>query len=115
LNDLGKDRVKGDEPVHGLGRPGLFWRIRSWVRYGTSLRVKLIVPVLLIAFLVVGALTWVAFVSLYSSITSIYEQRARSVAAVISKSMQEKEYVLYYSSVGSSTATSRWWLSPSSG
>jgi len=89
--------MKGDEPVHGLDRPGLFWRIRSWVRYGTSLRVKLIVPVLLITFLVVGALSWVAFVSLYSSITSIYEQRARSVAAVISKSMQEKEYVLYYS------------------
>jgi len=96
LNDL-KDERKRDEAVRGLGRPGLLWRIRSWIRYGTPLRVKLIVPVLSIALLVVGALSWVAFVSLYSSITSIYEQRARSVAAVISKSMQEKEYVLYYS------------------
>ena len=96
MNDL-KDERKRDEAVRGLGRPGLLWRIRSWIRYGTPLRVKLIVPVLSIALLVVGALSWVAFVSLYSSITSIYEQRARSVAAVISKSMQEKEYVLYYS------------------
>ena len=90
--------MEKDDIVRDKGlRPGLFWRVRSWARYGTSLRVKLIVPVLLIALLVVGALSWVAFVSLYSSITSIYEQRARSVAAVISKSMQEKDYILYYS------------------
>jgi len=89
--------MKRDEVVPAIARTGALWRIRSWVRYGTSLRAKLIVPVMLIALLVVGALSWVSFVSLYSSITSIYEQRARSVAAVISKSMEEKEYVLYYS------------------
>jgi diguanylate cyclase (GGDEF)-like protein len=72
-------------------------RLRSWVRYGTTLRVKLIVLVLLIACLAVGALYWFSFLSLQTSIVSIYEQRARSVAAVISKSIQEKEYILYYS------------------
>ncbi|MDD5219093.1 MAG: diguanylate cyclase, partial [Candidatus Bipolaricaulis sp.] len=58
---------------------------------------KLIVPVLLLACAVVGALSWFAFVSLHASIASIYEQRARSVASLISKSIQEKDYVLYYS------------------
>jgi sensor histidine kinase regulating citrate/malate metabolism len=72
-------------------------RFRSWVRYGTTLRAKLIVLVLLIACFVVGALYWFSFLSLQVSIASIYEQRARSVAAVISKSIQEKEYILYYS------------------
>jgi len=71
--------------------------LRSWIRYGLSLRVKLVVLVLMIAILVVGALYGFAFVSLRASIASIYEQRARSVAAVISKSIQEKEYILYYS------------------
>jgi len=61
------------------------------------LRLKLIVLVLAIALVVVGALYWFASVSLRTSIASIYEQRARSVAAVISKSIQEKEYILYYS------------------
>jgi diguanylate cyclase (GGDEF)-like protein len=50
-----------------------------------------------ISCLVVGALFWFAFASLHSSIQSIYEQRARSVAALISKSIQEKDYILYYS------------------
>ena len=72
-------------------------RLRSWIRYGTSLRAKLVVLVLVIACLVVGALYWFASLSLRSSIASIYEQRARSVAAVISKSIQEKDYILYYS------------------
>ena len=49
------------------------------------------------AVLVVGALYWIASVSLRASIAAIYEQRARSVAAVISKSIQDKEYILYYS------------------
>ncbi len=74
-----------------------FRRARSWLRYGSSLRVKLVVLVLTIALLVVGALYGFAYVSLRSSIASIYVQRARSVAAVISKSIQEKEYILYYS------------------
>lgn len=78
----------------GAGRAA---RMRSAIRYGTSLRWKLIVPVLLIACAVVGALSWFAFVSLHASIGSIYEQRARSVASLISKSIQEKDYVLYYS------------------
>lgn len=72
-------------------------RLRSWTRYGTSLRTKLVVLVLAIAVLVVGALYWFATSSLRASITSIYEQRARSVAAVISRSIQEKDYILYYS------------------
>ncbi len=76
------------------GRPA---RVRSAIRYGTSLQWKLIVPVLVIACAVVGALSWFAFVSLHASIGSIYEQRARSVASLISKSIQEKDYVLYYS------------------
>jgi HAMP domain-containing protein len=53
--------------------------------------------VLVIAFLVVGSLYGFSLVSLRGSIESIYEQRARSVAAVISKSIQEKDYILYYS------------------
>jgi diguanylate cyclase (GGDEF)-like protein len=72
-------------------------RVRSWIRYGLGLRAKLVVLVLVIAVVVVGALYWFASVSLRASITAIYEQRARSVAAVISKSIQEKEYILYYS------------------
>ena len=78
-------------------RPSLFMRLRSALRYGTSLRGKLIVLVLAVALLVVGALYWFSLASLRSSITAIYESRARSVAAVISKSIQEKDYILYYS------------------
>ena len=83
----------------GADRPtvGRVRRLRSWIRYGTTLRAKLVVLVILTACLVVGSLYWFALVSLRTSIESIYEQRARSVAAVISKSIQEKEYVLYYS------------------
>ena len=77
--------------------PQAFLRVRSWIRYGLGLRVKLVMLVLVIAVLVVGALYWFASVSLRTSIVAIYEQRARSVAAVISKSIQEKEYILYYS------------------
>ena len=76
---------------------GRLARMRSAIRYETSLELKLIVPVLLIACAVVGALSWFAFVSLHASIASIYEQRARSVTSIISKSIQEKDYVLYYS------------------
>jgi len=78
-------------------RPGLFMRLRSGLRYGTSLRGKLVVLVLAITLLVVGALFWFSLASLRTSITAIYESRARSVAAVISKSIQEKDYILYYS------------------
>jgi len=81
----------------GGRRPMAFRRFRSWVRYGLSLRAKLVVLVLMIALLVVGALYAFASISLRASIAGIYEQRARSVAAVISKSIQEKEYILYYS------------------
>ena len=77
--------------------PQAFLRVRSWIRYGLGLRAKLVVLVLVIAVLVVGALYWFASISLRTSIAAIYEQRARSVAAVISKSIQEKEYILYYS------------------
>jgi len=78
-------------------RPGLFMRLRSGLRYGTSLRGKLVVLVLAITLLVVGALFWFSLASLRTSIAAIYESRARSVAAVISKSIQEKDYILYYS------------------
>jgi diguanylate cyclase (GGDEF)-like protein len=77
--------------------PSWWLRLRSWIRYGTSLRAKLVVLVLAIAVLVVGALYGFSFVSLRASITAIYEQRARSVASVISKSIQEKDYIHYYS------------------
>ena len=77
--------------------PHWFVRLRSWIRYGTSLQVKLVVLVMVIAFLVVGALYWFALVSLRTSIASVYEQRALSVTAIISKSIQEKDYILYYS------------------
>jgi len=86
-------RVSATEaPSHSWPR-----RFRSWIRYGTSLRAKLVLLVLAIVILVVGALYWFAFVSLRTSIGQIYEQRARSVASVISKSIEEKDYILYYS------------------
>lgn len=78
-------------------RPGLLMRVRSGIRYGTSLRWKLVVLVLAIALLVVGALFWFSLASLRTSITAIYQSRARSVASVISKSIQEEAYILYYS------------------
>ena len=78
-------------------RPSLFMRLRSGLRYGTSLRGKLVVLVLAITLLVVGSLFWFSLASLQTSIAAIYESRARSVAAVISKSIQEKDYILYYS------------------
>jgi len=87
-----------EQRQNGSARPaGRLRRLRSWLRYGMTLRAKLVVLVLLIACLVVGLLYWFSLASLRSSIASIYEQRARSVAAVISKSIQEKEYILYYS------------------
>jgi HAMP domain-containing protein len=58
---------------------------------------KILIPVFLVTLLVIGVLSWFAFVTLHSTLISIYEQRARSVAAVVSKSIQEKEYILYYS------------------
>jgi len=72
-------------------------RLRSWIQYGTSLQVKLLALVMVVALLVVGALYWFALVSLRTSTASTYEQRARSVTAVISNSIQEKDYILYYS------------------
>lgn len=72
-------------------------QLRSWIRYGTGLRAKLIVLVLAIACLVIGALYAFSYASMRSLIGAIYEQRARSVAALISKSIEEKDYVLYYS------------------
>lgn len=86
-------KVRSDDR-RGAGRVA---RARSFARYGTRLELKLVAPVLLIACAVVGALSWFAFVSLHASIASIYEQRARSVAGIITKSIQEKDYVLYYS------------------
>jgi len=96
------DDQRETEAAAGGGTPrvpgrGGWANVRSRLRYGTSLRLKLIAPALGVSCLVVGALFWFAFASLHSSIQSIYEQRARSVAALISKSIQEKDYILYYS------------------
>ena len=86
-----------DERKTADPRPSWPIRLRSWVRYGTGLQMKLIVLVLLIASLVVGALYWFSYTSTRTLIASIYEQRARSVAEIISKSIQDKDYILYYS------------------
>jgi diguanylate cyclase (GGDEF)-like protein len=90
------EAAAGSKTSRGSG-PGRWESVRSRLRYGTSLQLKLIAPALVISCLVVGSLFWFAFASLHSSIQSIYEQRARSVAALISKSIQEKDYILYYS------------------
>ena len=81
------------------GRCVLQWTKALWanIYYKSSLRTKILIPVFLVTLLVIGVLSWFAFVTLHSTLTSIYEQRARSVAAVVSKSIQEKEYILYYS------------------
>jgi len=91
--------MESSSPTPQRHRPHPAWhvRLRSWIRYGTSVRAKLITLVLVVACVVVGALYWSASVSLRSSISGIYEQRARSVAAIISKSIEEKDYILYYS------------------
>ncbi|MCX6099233.1 MAG: diguanylate cyclase [Candidatus Bipolaricaulota bacterium] len=96
-NDRRETEAAADSGTLGVSGPGGWARVRSRLRYGTSLQLKLIAPALVISCLVVGALFWFAFASLHSSIQSIYEQRARSVAALISKSIQEKDYILYYS------------------
>ncbi len=81
------------------GAPSGSWaRWRSRLRYGTPLRAKLILPVLAIACVAIGSLFAFAYLTLHQSIALIYEARARSVATVISKSIQEKDYILYYSS-----------------
>lgn len=82
-----------------IGRHMLQWTkaVGSDIYYRTSLRMKILIPVFLVTLLVIGVLSWLAFVTLHSTITGIYEQRAHSVAAVVSKSIQEKEYILYYS------------------
>jgi diguanylate cyclase (GGDEF)-like protein len=82
-----------------IGRRMLRWTkaVGSGIYYGTSLRMKILIPVFLVTLLVIGVLSWLAFDTIRSTITGIYEQRARSVAAVVSKSIQEKEYILYYS------------------
>jgi len=72
-------------------------RLRSWTRYSIGLRVKLIVLVVAITCLVIGSLYAFSYISMRSLVGSIYEQRARSIAALITKSIEEKDYVLYYS------------------
>lgn len=89
--------VESSEDIARVVSMGRWARLRSRLRHGVSLRMKLILPVLAIACLAVSALFAFAYVSLRTSIASIYEARARSVAAVISKSIQEKDYILYYS------------------
>lgn len=69
----------------------------SNIYYRSSLRAKILVPVFVVALLVIGVLAWFSFNALHTTIEGVYEQRARSVAAVVSKSLQEKAYILYYS------------------
>jgi GGDEF domain-containing protein len=69
----------------------------STIYYRSSLRAKILVPVFTVTLLVIGILAWLSFSALHTTIAGIYEQRARSVAGVVSKSIQEKEYILYYS------------------
>jgi GGDEF domain-containing protein len=82
-----------------MGRQVLAWArmFRATIYYRTSLGTKILIPVFVITLLVIGILSWFSFVSLRSTIATIYEQRARCTATVVSKSIQEKEYVLYYS------------------
>lgn len=72
-------------------------RSASIIYYRSSLRAKILVPVSAVTLLVIGVLAWLSFSALHTTIAGIYEQRARSVAGVVSKSIQEKEYILYYS------------------
>ncbi|MCX6095036.1 MAG: HAMP domain-containing protein [Candidatus Bipolaricaulota bacterium] len=78
-------------------RPSRLARFRSWVLYTTGLQAKLIVLLVAATCMVVGALYWFSYNSMRTSLESIYVQRAESVAAIISKSIQEKDYILYYS------------------
>ena len=70
--------------------------IWSWIYYRSSLRTKILVPVFLVTLVIIGVLAWFSFINLRSTLTSIYEHRARSVAAIIAKSIQDKDYILYY-------------------
>ncbi len=78
-------------------RPGRLARLRSWVLYTMGLQAKLIVLLVATTCLVIGALYWFSYNSMRTSLESIYVQRAQSVAAIVSKSIQEKDYILYYS------------------
>lgn len=98
-------RSRGGRHVCRLGAlvRGGFKRARSgfvtlwaWVYYRSSLRTKILVPVLLVTLVIIGVLAWFSFSSLRSTLTSVYEQRARSVAAIVTKSIQNKDYILYY-------------------
>jgi hypothetical protein len=97
MTPVDEQRDMQSDDGRALVRNGRWARIRSRLQVGISLRAKLVLPVLAIACLAVGALFAFAYVSLRASIESIYEARARSVAAVISKSIEEKDYILYYS------------------
>ncbi len=71
--------------------------LTSSIFYRTSLRTKLLVPVLLVALSVLAVLGWFSFLNIQHTIAAIYEQKAVTVSAVISKSIQQQQYILYYS------------------
>ncbi|HEX32630.1 MAG TPA: diguanylate cyclase [Candidatus Acetothermia bacterium] len=71
--------------------------LSSNIYYRSPLKIKILVPVFVITLSVIGILAWLSLTSLHTTIAGIYEQRARSVANVVSKSLQEKAYILYYS------------------
>jgi len=71
--------------------------LSSNIYYRSPLKIKILVPVFVITLSVIGILAWLSLTSLHTTIAGIYEQRARSVASVVSKSLQEKAYILYYS------------------
>ena len=70
-----------------------WWR----VYFSASLRWKLIVPTLGLTLVVIALLTWFAASMVGSTVTDIYTQKARAVAALVSKAIVDKEYILYYS------------------
>jgi diguanylate cyclase (GGDEF)-like protein len=97
---MGPEEERTNTPGEGARRRRALRAASAlWARlyYRTSLSAKFMAPVLLITLLVIALLASFAFVSLRSTLAAIYEQRAKSVAAVVSKSIQEKAYVLYYS------------------
>lgn len=71
----------------------------GWWRFyfSTSLRWKLILPTLGLTLLVISLLTWFAASTVQNTVTGIYTQKARAVAALVTKAIVDEEYILYYS------------------
>jgi len=72
---------------------GLWWRLYL----GTTLRSKLMLPALGLIVGVIALLGWFAWETVLATVNNIYEQKARAIANVVSKSVLDEDYVLYYS------------------